>query len=102
MICAPRAGNRPAGNCELDLAVLRKEFKNSNRSVQPHPHLNALHRAAFDEYRWRHRSIRARLANAKWIYKIAYPTAKTYIGKDNLSLSYNSYFSSLTERSLRL
>jgi hypothetical protein len=40
----------------------------------------------------------------KWIYKIAYPTAKTYIGKDNLSFqqSYNSYFSSLTERSLRL
>jgi hypothetical protein len=39
----------------------------------------------------------------KWIYKIAYPIAKTYIGKDNLSFhqSYNSYFSSLTERSLR-
>jgi hypothetical protein len=32
---------------------------------------------------WRHRSITARLANMKWIYKIAYPTAKTYIGKDN-------------------
>ena len=40
----------------------------------------------------------------KWIYKIAYLTAKTCIGKHILSFhqSSNSYFSSFTERSQRL